>query len=242
MKSTDMDEATFFRYRFALSELTRLGKEIQAIFKSPADDNSRYGRADVARASMEALMNSHGDEVSRIRKWVGIDLDLDSLTEERLRSEVEQLHFVLDAEGVVPLRTAFAEWLAPLHQAAPSAGIAKWAQSLDALTLRDWAAIGDHAADFTAGLRFDDICNAVSLMMGATWDDTTANAREKALAFAEAACERAEIKMMFCGWRIRNIGLAVIGATGEMLLATRRPDNRAPLMRWFSDAFDQVSL
>jgi hypothetical protein len=156
------------------------------------------------------------------------------MNEEHMRGlGVEQL-----VEKFVCLpQTAFADWLAPIHLASPCAGIDRLAKTFDTLTFRQWVEVGDMVADWTASLRYEMVQDAVKLQIGETWSATEPIVQEQAHKFAVAACGLEELRIELFHWRIGNIGLAVMGAVGESILAKRKSHTQTSPARWFLDVF-----
>lgn len=147
----------------------------------------------------------------------------------------------LAREAKDPLESKFADWLAPLHDAVPSARIGPWAEGLDKLTLDQLIEVGHDAADFTSSMRYQDLYEAASLALGGVWDDSAKSVLKRAREFSEAACLRIVVEQAYCGWRIRNIGYAVVGAVAERVLANSRTGRIPPGSMWFGDIFSQRS-
>lgn len=140
-----------------------------------------------------------------------------------------------------PLNSKFADWLAPLHEALPSAGIGSWAEGVDKLSLYQLVEVGHDAADFTASMRYQDLHQAASLALGDVWVDSAKSLLARAREFSEAACARTVVERAFCGWRIRNIGYAAAGAVAERVLAATRPGDGSPDAMFFSNMFTRRS-
>ncbi len=147
----------------------------------------------------------------------------------------------LARESKCPLRSQFADWLAPLHEAVPSAGIGPWAEGVDKLSLYQLVEIGHDAADFTAAMRYQDLDQAASLALGDVWSESAKAVLARASEFSEAACNRTVVEQAFCGWRITNIGYAVMGAVAERVLAGTRAGRMPPGSMWFGGIFSQRS-